>query len=217
MVYLFEDRIQRMEQYLSQGIVSDLFRCDRVIDCPIQTLTSTIEAKFNDAKCVIIHSSYVFPGEGVTPETIKNTFNAMGVPVVVFSGDFSTNTLRPSSNGICNADMRSVSLYENLPAFIEQYANTGVISIPFLTFGPNYLLNTLLRFQAATQDILIGFSGSDIIGEDEKDEIHDEIVRLKEPELQTTRSRLLGVLSESNLTYTRFIEEVQSIINSCQQ
>ena len=216
MIYLFEDRFQRMERYLPQGIESEKFRCDCVIDCTIQALRATIETKFGDAKCVIIHNSYIFPGEGVTPEAIKNAFNAIGVPVVVFSGDFSANTLRPS-NGICNADMRSVSLYDNLTAFVSKYTNEGVISIPYLVFGPDYLLNSLLRFQVITQDILIGYSDMDIIGSNESDDILDEVARIKEPELQSFRSRLIYILSESEPSCSRFKKEVQSIIESYQK
>lgn len=216
MIYLFEDRIQRMKQYLPQGIESEMFRCDCVIGCPIQDLGSTIESIFGDAKCVIVHESYKFPGEGLTKDTIKNAFNANGVPVVIFSGDSATNTLT-YNNGICNANMRSISLYENLPAFVNKYTDEGTISIPFLAFGPNYLLNTLLGFQVVTEDILIGFSDADIIGEQQKDEIEDEVARIKEPELQEIRSRLNSILSESKLSYSDFKKEVQSIIEECQQ
>lgn len=216
MIYLFEDRIQRMKQYLPQGIESEMFRCDCVIDCPIQALRSTIESRFGDAKCVIVHESYKFPGEGLTKDTIKNAFNAIGVPVVIFSGDSATNTLS-HNNGICNANMRSISLYENLPAFVKKYTEEDIISIPFLAFGPKYLLNTLLGFQVVSQDILIGFSDNDILGDEETEEICDEVARIKEPELQEIRSRLNGILSESKLSYSDFKKEVQSIIEECQK
>lgn len=216
MIYLFEDRVQRMESYLTQNIESDMFSCNCVIDCSKQDMQSLIESRFREAACVIIHYSYKFPGEGVTPDVIKNAFNGRGVPVVIFSGDYSSNTLT-AQNGISNANVRSSSLYENLPLFIRKYTDEGIVSVPLLAFGPKYLLNTLLGLQATIQDILISLNEDDIIGEDEKAEIRYEVLHIKEPELQEVRSRVLGILAEPSLAYSRLKTHIQTIIADCQQ
>lgn len=205
-----------MKSYLTQNIESNQLLCDCVIDCTKQDLQSLIDSKFGDASCIIIHYSYKFPGEGVTPEVIKNAFNEKGIPVVLFSGDYSNNSLKPSK-GICNADVRSSSLYENLPLFIRKYTNEGIISIPLLAFGPKYLLNTLLGLQANIQEILISLNDDDVIGENDADEILDKVAMIKEPELQTVRSQLVDLLKDSDLVYSKLKEKVQSIIEGCQQ
>lgn len=216
MIYLFEDREQRMEYYLKQKIESDKLSYNCVIDCSKQDLLSLIESRFGDAACVIIHYSYKFPGEGITPDVIKNAFNERGVPVVIFSGDYSSNTLA-TPNGISNANMRSSSLYENLPLFIRKYTYEGIVSIPLLAFGPKYLLNTLLGLQQTIQNILISLNEDDIIGEDEKDDIRHEVLHIREPELQDVRSQILSILTEPSLVYSRLKTQIQTIIADCQQ
>ena len=74
MIYLFEDRKGRMEQYLSEHLDSDIINL-AIIDCEKKDLTKYLSNNFSGSSAVIFHSSYSFNNKNITNEDVKKYFS----------------------------------------------------------------------------------------------------------------------------------------------
>ena len=70
MIYLFEDRKGRMEQYLKAHLDSDVIKV-ALIDCGKDNLADYLTDNFSDSKAIIFHSSYSFNDKNITNEDVK--------------------------------------------------------------------------------------------------------------------------------------------------
>ena len=83
MIYLFEDRKGRMQEYIKEEINSSLFK-ESVFDCDLIDIDKYIDSQFNNADCILFHKSYVFPQSGITADFVKQKFINKEIPFVFF-------------------------------------------------------------------------------------------------------------------------------------
>lgn len=165
MIYIFDDRAQRRkdnEEILRK--FSDIVTFDTVNLIPGKSADECIFDSIEDAECIIFHKSYALGDEDVTFETIRQLFISLGVPIVIFSG--GTEGSNKSANEInMNADL----MYHNLPFFLENRKENGMINIDTLLWGKKYRLNALLKFQnTLSQKYLINNDPNTLLDDLEK-------------------------------------------------
>ena len=95
MIYLFEDRPERLEQNKRT-----LLRYKNLIKHEVFTNYSgeneSYDSSFPNAELIIIHSSYRFPGDKCTLNDVIRVFK--GLPTVVFSGQIQQSSKSIAEN-----------------------------------------------------------------------------------------------------------------------
>lgn len=143
MIYIFDDRAQRRkdnEELLRN--YSDLIKFDTVKLISGKTADEWIFDYVDNPECIIFHKSYELGDESVTFETIRQLFTSLDIPIVIFSGG-----IEGSNKGAKEINMNADLMYHNLPFFLENRKENGVININTLLWGKRYRLNALLEFQ----------------------------------------------------------------------
>lgn len=143
MIYIFDDRAQRRkdnEELLRN--YSDLIKFDTVKLISGKTADEWIFDYVDNPECIIFHKSYELGNESVTFETIRQLFTSLDIPIVIFSGG-----IEGSNKGAKEINMNADLMYHNLPFFLENRKENGVININTLLWGKKYRLNALLEFQ----------------------------------------------------------------------
>lgn len=205
MIYLLEDRRDRLEQQLKVKLNEKLIKTDATMSCTKEEVDEYIVEHFPDAKLILLHRSYEFVDNEITPEYLQSVFNAHGVSVVVFSGDNSSNV---SKN---NGTIKSDDLYANLPWFVTQNDETNISK---LIFGERYLINILLAFQVNVYDKLFSISDSDELAKKEIGELKFLLPNLKAPELAQIKDDLKGLLSRDEPVTAGFFKDyIQQVID----
>lgn len=213
MIYLFEDRKGRMDQYLE--IELDFTHIQiALIDCDKKGLNEYLDDHFSDSKVVLFHSSYLFNDTTITNGDIKKYFKDKKVPFVYFSGGLSNSLI--IENGIINANVNSGEMYRNLNHFIIEYNSTKKVNIPLLVYGQKYLLNSLLELQTVIGLYLFEKPNNEILTSNELYEVIDLVdARLKEEELQEDKIKLRKWLDEEivkqKLTKKTLISQIQKL------
>ena len=146
MIYLFEDRKDRMQQLL-QGDVDDfkgILSTDKVISQENEEEVLTFFKSLEDLDVVILHSSYVFPNKTLTSENIKAVVRKLNKKFVLFSGGLY--------NAIINEDevvLNSGTFYKNLKTFIGEYQKNKETDLAHLIFKNKneYLKHQVKKFQ----------------------------------------------------------------------
>lgn len=194
MIYLFEDRRGRMEQYIEQQLNTEVVKI-ALIECARIDLDSYLDQQFSDAEVVLFHSSYLFIDQSITNEDVKRHFKNKKIPFVYFSGGLKNNIT--IENNVTNADSNSGDMYNNLNNFIAEYVSKRKINIPLLVYGEKYLLNSLLELQTVISLYLFDRSKNYIINTEDFYEIIDLIdARIKEEEFQGDKLKLLNWLQD---------------------
>lgn len=137
MIYLFEDRKDRMKESFDIEKYSNLIT-DGVF---VSGNTEIFFKDISDAEVIILHKSYAFTGN-FTVDVFKNWCKENHKLLVIFSGGLT--------NGIVNnyyAESNSGDLYQNLPEFLDYYSKNNTINLPLLIFGKKYLLSQVKHFQ----------------------------------------------------------------------
>ncbi|WP_209391008.1 hypothetical protein [Chryseobacterium sp. RR2-3-20] len=137
MIYLFEDRKDRMKESFDIENYSNLIT-DRVF---VSGNTEIFFKDISDAEIIILHKSYAFT-ENFTVDVFKNWCKENRKLLVIFSGGLT--------NGIVNnyyAESNSGDLYQNLPEFLDYYSKNNTINLPLLIFGNKYLFSQVKHFQ----------------------------------------------------------------------
>lgn len=162
MIYLFEDREDRKQQFLGDNINHPLI-CQNSFDCSnVDEIANYIKNNYHDAKVVLLHKSYDLGKKEFTIENIKNGFKTvLGIPVVLFSGGSNSSIIKEGD--IVTAEINSGVMYQNLNFFAEIYQKDGVICIPILVYGKYYRINQLLEIQAKMNDFLFDRHVNDTI------------------------------------------------------
>lgn len=147
MIYLFEDRIERKNQYVRDNFDNPLIK-EKIIDCKkLVELQNYIKTEFTDAKVILLHKSYNFDDKDFTIENFIQSFESLlNIPVILFSGGSRSNLIKKGN--IITAEINSGIMYNNLKAFVDTYQNEKKIIIPILVYGENYRINTLLEMQS---------------------------------------------------------------------
>lgn len=195
MIYLFEDRKGRMEQYLKAHLDSDVIKV-ALIDCAKDNLSDYLTDNFSDSKAIIFHSSYSFNDKNITNEDVKKYFIEKKIPFVYFSGGLNNNLV--IENGATNGNVNSGDMYNNLEYFLKVYNEYGQINVPLLVYGEKYLLNSLLELQAVISLSLFAKPNDHSLTTSTYDEIIDLVdARIKEEELKEDKSKLLEWLGKA--------------------
>lgn len=187
MIYLFEDRKGRMEQFIKGGI-DQRFLKEVVFDCTDENIDAFIEINFKDAVCILFHKSYNFPNRKITSDLVKQIFINKQIPFVYFSGGLNNNVLL--DNNIYTGNVDSGDMYNNLDEFLTNYKGQKTPNIPLLVYGKGYLLNSLLELQYKITKKLFTYKDDYILNSDDLDEILDIISpRIMEPELKQDKQK----------------------------
>lgn len=195
MIYLFEDRKGRMEQYLKAHLDSDVIKVV-LIDCGKDNLADYLTDNFSDSKAIIFHSSYSFNDKNITNEDVKKYFIGKKIPFVYFSGGLNNNLV--IENGTTNGNVNSGDMYKNLIYFLKLFKEYGKINIPLLVYGEKYLLNSLLELQTVISLCLFAKPNNQPLTNSDYDEIIDLVdARIKEDELKEDKSKLLEWLGKA--------------------
>lgn len=195
MIYLFEDRKGRMEQYLKAHLDSDVIKV-ALIDCEKDNLSDYLTDNFSDSKAIIFHSSYSFNDKNITNENVKKYFIEKKIPFVYFSGGLNNNLV--IENGATNGNVNSGDMYNNLEYFLKVYKEYGQINVPLLVYGEKYLLNSLLELQAVISLSLFAKPNDHSLTNSTYYEIIDLVdARIKEEELKEDKSKLLEWLGKA--------------------
>ena len=197
MIYLFEDRIGRMQQYLKNNLDSEVAKI-ALLDCQKDNLTNYLINEFSDSKAIIFHSSYSFNDKSITNEDVKSFFCDNKVPFIYFSGGLNNNLV--IDNGITNGNVNSEDMYKNLTHFLEDYKVFKKVNVSLLIYGEKYLLNSLLELQAIISLYLFDKSNKHVLTTEDFNEIIDLVeVRLKENELKEDKFILLQWLDNKKM------------------
>lgn len=145
MIYLFEDRKDRMNNLLDINIesYSDTLNYQKIID----TNKSEILDFFKDIKnldIVILHKSYVFIDKEITPENIKTAVKRLNKKFVLFSGGIGDAII--DDNELM---LNSGTLYNNLSFFLDNYKRNKDYSLIRLLYKDNdeYLKHQIKKYQ----------------------------------------------------------------------
>ena len=82
MIYLFEDRKGRMQQYFQEQLDQAFIR-ESIIDCSLNKLEPYINAHYSDADCILFHKSYQFPSGDILPDNVKDLFLKKEFPLSI--------------------------------------------------------------------------------------------------------------------------------------
>lgn len=194
MIYLFEDRKDRMESYLKDKLDSDFIKQVN-IDCQKSELVEYLSSNFSDARAVIFHLSYSFIDDKITHEDVKKYFIEKKTPFIYFSGGLNNSLV--VENSVINGNVNSGDMYKNIFAFLEDYKKREEVNVPLLVNGIGYLLNSLLELQNIITLYLFDKRSEENLTETDLYEIIELVeARLKESELSEDKAKLLKWLND---------------------
>lgn len=155
MIYLFEDRKDRMHSLLDERIndFNDVLVSKNFIDVEKENLESFFKS-FADLDVVILHKSYAFSDKKITPDNIKDIVKKLKKKFVLFSGG-SENAIIEDNEIVLN----SGTLYKNLNFFIDNYRNNKDANLVYLIFNNQneYLKHQIKKLQNSILPYLIKF------------------------------------------------------------
>ena len=156
MIYLFEDRKDRMHNLLSERIndFNDVLVSDNIIDVDKENLPSYFNS-IADLDVLILHKSYAFTDKNITPDNIKEIIKKGNKKFVLFSGG-TDNAIIDDNEIVLN----SGTLYKNLNFFIQNYRNNKEANLVYLVFNSQneYLKHQIKKLQNAIFPNLIKFN-----------------------------------------------------------
>lgn len=148
MIYLFEDRKDRMHHLLQDKIENylDVLSIDKIINGSKEDLVSFFSS-LKELDVVIFHKSYVFLNKNITIDDVKEVINKLGKKFVLFSGGLD--------NAIISEDevvINSGTLYKNLNNFLNFYRKSNTPNLNYLIFHNEneFLKHQLKKFQNLT-------------------------------------------------------------------
>jgi hypothetical protein len=148
MIYLFEDRKDRMIDYLGHELINENIRESKFIVPEGQTINEFILQDFKDAQAIIFHKSYRFPDSNITITQVFDSFkkNLNNCQLVSFSGSVETGNYYIDSNNQYFLNINSAIMYSNLKYFMDEFTVTGKVDVRKLLFAENVKKNELLSF-----------------------------------------------------------------------
>ena len=155
MIYLFEDRVDRMQNLLKDNLdnYSDIFKKEETFEKVNSDNVLDYLNSLNNMNVIIIHKSYKFPNK-LSIDIIKEAAINLNKKIVVFSGG--------SGNAVINeneAVINSGRLYTNLKSFLQTYSQSdSVVNLYILIYGKTgYVKHQLKQFQNATLPKLLNY------------------------------------------------------------
>lgn len=219
MIYLFEDRKDRMHQYLSKAVTSVNLK-EVVFDCPYDIdVNEYINNTFGDAKAILFHSSYKLANSSITKELVKEVFIRRKVPFVFFSGGLENNYFEVG--GVTQANVNSGDMYKNLGKFIEKLDESGEVVIPILLYGFKYLVNEILKAQKLIARYFSDKKSDYLLNSDDKFIISDKVIEvsLKSNLLSAYKTEYTNWLlsRENEITVADVKKKINDILIKIQQ
>lgn len=155
MIYLFEDRVDRMQNLLKDNLdnYSDIFKKEETFEKVNSDNVLDYLNSLKNMNVIIIHKSYKFPNK-LSIDIIKEAAINLNKKIVVFSGG--------SGNAVINeneAVINSGRLYTNLKSFLQTYSQSdSVVNLYILIYGKTgYVKHQLKQFQNATLPKLLNY------------------------------------------------------------
>lgn len=216
MIYLFEDRKGRMNQYFNKAIDSTLIK-EVIFDCKKENIDSYINNCYNNAQAIIFHKSYVFEDPSISSDDVKAAFLRRKTPFVYFSGGLKNNIIK--ENNLINGTVNSGDMYNNLSDFLDLIKQSEQANIPLLVYGKKYLLNSLLEMLFIINMYFFGRKLIDILTNDDYLFILDDAidVSLFEEEFKQDKSNLINWVkfekSRQEINIQFFLSHIQKIID----
>ena len=147
MIYLFEDRKDRMHNLLSKNInqYRDIINVDEKIEAKNPNEFQDFISTLNEADIFMIHKSYTLE-KNLSVSKIKTYLRNAGKKIIIFSGGTNGGAIIDEQELVLNSGI----LYENLPFFLEKYKEHGnKTELVLLLFGNNkrLYLHQLKKFK----------------------------------------------------------------------
>lgn len=212
MIYLFEDRIDRMNACLKEPLDELRIKHIQQVDSTKQEVEDYVGRHFADASLVLLHRSFHFMNDQMNPQIFQHIFNVRNVPVVIFSGDNNGSSISTCGK-IYNGVMNSKIMYEHLPDFLKKNDERNISR---LIYGDKYVLNILLKFQKRVYECLFNVSEDSPLNKKSIYDIQDLMSILKGAELDKAKVQLKKIIDKgitgNDLTASIFKTHLQNLI-----
>lgn len=156
MIYLFEDRKDRMNLYFKDNIEAykDVINSSHTIDVKLGELENYFK-NLDQLEVLILHKSYVFIDQSITPQNVKEIIRKLGKKFVLFSGGLNT-TIVDNDEVVMN----SGDFYNNLPKFLKHYQESKDFNLSYLIFSNEREINLhqLKKFQNEVFKAILSFN-----------------------------------------------------------
>jgi hypothetical protein len=197
MIYLFEDREDRMRNLLENKLKPELINAETKILISKNELDIFFNS-LDNIQALLIHKSYNFPAKDITMEDIKSICKNKRIPVGLFSGGTS-NAIIDENLVMCN----SGDFYSNLNLFLTAFENNSKVNLPLLVFGNRYIINELKQLQIVVSKKIIQKTDIDILSL--KFIRNDFETYLSAPELEVDKNKLIKWI-ESKINENKTID-----------
>jgi hypothetical protein len=156
MIYLFEDRKDRMNLYLKENLEAyeGILNTHKIIDVKLNDIELYIN-KLEHLEVLILHKSYSFIDQSITPQNIKDIVRSLGKKFVLFSGGLKTAVVDDNEITINSGDF-----YNNLPKFLKYYQEEKDSNLYYLAFANEREvdLHQLKKFQNEALKAILNFN-----------------------------------------------------------
>lgn len=209
MIFLFEDRQERKEQFIKDEHYPLIL--EKPIECSnLDELDVFLNENFREAKVFLLHKSYELKNTTITIEKFKTKVESiLHIPVVLFSGGSNNNLIQ--ERDFVTAEINSGVMYKNLRLFHDDYQKSGIPNIPLLVYGANYRLNQLMEMQAKVNLYFFNRDYSKNMNGDDVDELLDITDTIKDPEAKDMINKMWNWINSEGVE-TISINTMQSII-----
>lgn len=207
MIYIFDDREERRENY-SSLFINYKSQLTQESFTPEGDLQEYVTDKFGDAEIVIMHRSYRFPGDNYELSDVLNAFK--GVPIVLFSGAIQKASILKAENIY---QVNSIVMYENLSDFLDSKKVDNNAPIEMILWGKNFIKNQFLTLLGEINKLCVETDFDDFIDPYIAIELVEDKLRFST--LRTAQNELINMIEgkEENLTYAELIEAIQTIMH----
>jgi hypothetical protein len=219
MIYLFEDRLDRMKGLCKFNL--DAYKDVITYHIKLIDIYDSVEDFVNSligVDTIIIHSSYDLRKSKLSLESIRDESLKKNINFVKFSG--GANSAMISEN---EAIINSGVFYANLESYLIYFRKTKNSNLPNLVFGnSNYLKNQIKQFQ--NEAMILFLQINDNIENDKKilRELLNKLDYLKSKEFNEDKSRMDEFLKKefsnfSNETMAKVKQQTKKMIKKISQ
>jgi hypothetical protein len=144
MIYLFEDRIKRKEEYLPKDFSHVNLKFANFNLTEDMDIQQYVQSQYGNAEAVIFHASYDL--KNCLPDEVREAFMNMNIPFIYFSGGMESGDYYLGHNGKYLVNVNSAIMYKNLGLFLSKYDTSKELDPRVLLLGQNPTLNEGLKF-----------------------------------------------------------------------
>lgn len=213
MIYLVEDRRDRIVNYLPEDLKSSPFLdIEKNLNIAKYHVDQFIDS-LNSTAVIILHKSYIFDEDSsVTMDYIREKVKSKKIPFVYFSGGSGSWAVDDFE-----ASINSNTMYKNLPDFVKLYQEDDSANLSLLTNGNMYLLVELKKMQIKVSQDLIANEKDDIVKLIKKTKVNINSY-LSSKELLGDKESLVDWLNKNvknlnaNFSVKIILEQIQKMI-----